>query len=509
MKHFLKKYSIEITSFLLLSVVYFFLRLVQILNVPMFTDEAIYTRWSQIALQDSTERFISLTDGKQPLFVWINMFFMRFIHDPLLSGRSVSVMAGFLTMIGLFFLSKELFKKSWIGIGAMILYMLYPFALVYDRLAIYDSLVGTFYIWSLYVAILLIKKIRLDTAFILGFVMGGGALNKSIGLYSMYLLPATVLLFNFKAKKKWSILLQWILFVGIASIIAESMYAILRLSPWFYIISQKNDTFFYPFKDLLHMPISFWIDNLFGNLRGLLSWIIPYMTWPMLMLVCFAFIFYKDFWKEKLLLFIYFILPFVGFALIAKVMYPRYVFFMSLPLLPIISYSFFKIYEKVKNSYAFVLIVAIFISLVVYADFSILTNFSQAPIPESDLNQLVNDWPAGGGLHESVQFFTQQSQSQKIYIGTEGTFGLLPYGLEIYLKNNPNIEIHGFWPINAIAPKEAIEASKKMPTYFIFYQPCPSCIFNGSAPLSWNAKLVKQYAKGVGRTYYSIYQLNP
>src|SRR5258707_188778 len=115
----IKKYNLEIVSFFVLTISYFFIRLIRILNVPIFTDEAIYTRWTQIAKQDSAQRFISLTDGKQPLFIWINMFFMRFVHDPLLSGRMVSVVAGFLTMIGLFFLTKELFKKSWIGILSM------------------------------------------------------------------------------------------------------------------------------------------------------------------------------------------------------------------------------------------------------------------------------------------------------------------------------------------------------------------------------------------------------
>ncbi len=505
----IKLYKIEIISFTTLSIFYFFLRLVQILNVPMFTDEAIYTRWTQIALQDSTERFISLTDGKQPLFIWINMFFMRFVHEPLLSGRLVSVFAGLLTMIGLFFLAREVFRNRWIGIISMFLYVIYPFALVYDRLAIYDGLVGTFYIWSLYIGILLVKKIRLDISFILGFVLGGGALNKSIGLYSIYLLPATVLLFNFKAKKKWKLVSKWILFVGIASLIAEAIYAILRLSPWFYIINQKNDTFFYHFSDLLREPISFWVNNFTGNFHGLLSWIIPYMTWPVLVLVFFAFIFYKEFWKEKLLLFIYFIVPFAGFALIAKVMYPRYLFFMSLSLLPIVSYSFFKIYEKIKNIYVFLLAFFIFTSLMFYANFFILTDFARAPIPQSDLNQLENDWPAGGGLKESVQFFTEQAKNKKIYVATEGTFGLLPYGLEIYLKENPNIEVHGFWPIQSKLPQEVISASKKMPTYFIFYQPCLDCTFSGNAPIVWQAQLVKRYTKGIGKTYFSVYKINP
>ena len=70
----------------LLFILYFATRLYNILDLQMFTDEAIYTRWSQIARFDANWRFISLTDGKQPSFVWINMVIMRLVDDPLLAG---------------------------------------------------------------------------------------------------------------------------------------------------------------------------------------------------------------------------------------------------------------------------------------------------------------------------------------------------------------------------------------------------------------------------------------
>src|SRR5476651_1299417 len=109
---FIKKYRLEILASIVIALLYFFLRLIFLTRLPIFTDEAIYIRWAQIALQDSSWRFISLTDGKQPLFVWAAMIILKFIHDPLLAGRLVSVFSGFFTMIGLFFLTYELFKNK-------------------------------------------------------------------------------------------------------------------------------------------------------------------------------------------------------------------------------------------------------------------------------------------------------------------------------------------------------------------------------------------------------------
>src|SRR5690242_15936605 len=114
-----------------LLVSYVALRLTNIMSLPLFTDEAIYTRWSQIARYDAAWRFISLTDGKQPMFVWWDMMFMRLTHDPLLAGRLVSVVCGLLTMLGLYLLGREIFKNKWVGFITAGLYLFYPFALVY------------------------------------------------------------------------------------------------------------------------------------------------------------------------------------------------------------------------------------------------------------------------------------------------------------------------------------------------------------------------------------------
>ena len=89
------KHKWEILTSILLVAAYFVLRLIFLSRLPIFTDEAIYLRWAQIALNDAAWRFISLTDGKQPMFVWAAMVLMKFIHDPLVAGRLVSVATGF------------------------------------------------------------------------------------------------------------------------------------------------------------------------------------------------------------------------------------------------------------------------------------------------------------------------------------------------------------------------------------------------------------------------------
>ena len=88
------------------------------------------------------------------------------------------------------------------------------------------------------------------------------------------------------------------------------------------------------------------------------------------------------------------------------------------------------------------------------------------------------------------------------FIGTEGTFGLMPYALEIYLVDNKNVTIKGFWPISDVLPKELKDASKQMPTYVLFYQ-------SEEAPISWPRTLIYRYEKENPKRPLTLYKINP
>jgi 4-amino-4-deoxy-L-arabinose transferase-like glycosyltransferase len=487
----------------ILTALYFLTRVYNLLSLPIFTDEAIYTRWAQIAYSDSNWRFISLVDGKQPLFIWLSIISMKFVSDPLLATRLVSVFSGFLTMVGLYFLGKELFSKK-VGLLASLIYIIYPFSLVYDRMALYDSLVATGAVWSLFFEILLVKRRRLDIALILGMVLGASVLTKTSGFFFIYLLPLSVLLFPFKKGREE--FLKWI-GLGIISVaLAYFYYSVLRLSPFFHIINDKNATFVYPFREWLTHPFTFFI----GNLKGVFDWLSTYLTIPILILVILSFVLEKKDLLKKLLLILWFLAPFLALALFGRILYPRFILFMTIPLIILSSYSFIELFGKIKfDSLKVIIFVALCFQMLI-ADFYILNNFGFAQIPKSDLGQYYNDWPAGQGVKESVAFFKKEASKGPIYIATEGTFGLMPYSLEIYLVKNPNITIEGFWPINDKMPDKVIAQSKKVPTYFVFYQPCVPCSGIGVAPLSWNnnVTLITQYKKPQGGRFFSIYKVN-
>ncbi len=498
----LRKYRLEIIIAFLIIGVFAVSRLLTLLSFPIFTDEAIYLRWAQIAKNDPNWRFISLTDGKQPLFIWLTMIAMRFITDPLLSGRLVSVGAGFASLVGLFLLGREVFKNRWVGIITASLYAFSPFALIYDRLALYDSLVATFAVWGLYLTVKFVRTLKLDTALLLGIVSGLAVLNKTSGFFILYLLPFSLLLLDFAKKQRYLHLIRFVALSLLIVIFTYAIYSLLRLSPYFYIIDEKNSLFVYPFSEWIKHPFI----QLLGNAQGLISWFLSYIGIPVLMFCIASFFLSKEYMRGKLLLALWFLLPFIALLLFGKQLYPRYIFFMTLSLFPLAGFSIFALSQRLKKPLFIVILLIFSYSYFLISDFLILTNPAKSPIPESDKGQYLTGWPSGVGVKESVRFFTKEAEKKPIVIATGGTFGLLPYAYEIYLYDNPNVTIKSYWPINTV-PQELTTLASSHEVYLVFYQECPACPAKGLAPVDWPLEKLYQVKKEQPDTYFTVYKL--
>ncbi len=502
---FIGRHRFEIVATISIIALFLVTRLLYLTNLPIFTDEAIYIRWAQIALQDPNWRFISLSDGKQPLFIWVAVILLKFIHDPLLAGRLVSVISGFGSLIAIWFVAFELFKKKKVAFFASLLYVCYPFATVADRMALYDSLAGCLTLIALYFSILLVRKIRLDIAYTVGFAIGMGVLNKSTNFFGLYLLPFTIILFDFGKKNVKKRLIRFVLLGSVAAIVAEGMYAILRLSPLFHMVALKNALFIYPFSEWKSHPFDFFV----GNLTGMTHWLFEYMGIALFFLVIVSFFDLKK-TREKILLFLYFLLPYLALALFARILFPRFIFFMTLSLLPLASYGLsltIDFCQKKLSKTAFkgligLFIVIIFTSYPLFVSFQFALDPINSRIAKPDNAQYVNHWTAGWGVRESVEYLKREAAKGKIYIATEGTFGLMPFAEEIYLIKNPNVTIKGYWPLSDNLPDDVVAVSKKMPTYFIFYQPN-----NINPPNPDHLKLILEKRAGNSKYFFRLYQV--
>jgi 4-amino-4-deoxy-L-arabinose transferase-like glycosyltransferase len=440
-------------------------RLVKLTELPIFTDEAIYIRWAQIGAHDPAWRLISLTDGKQPMFTWLVMAALRFIHDPLIAGRIVSVAAGFGSMIGLFALGWLVFGTPAVGLAAAAVYLISPFTLLYDRMALYDSLVATFYIVNTALTVLLVRSLRLDVALLLGMGIGFAVLNKTSGFMSLYFLPLAMVLFDWRKTGLARRLGKFVLLGLTAAAVSQLFYAVLRLSPYLYIVSQKDALFVYPFREWLQHPFTF----LWGNLHGLLDWFTYYTTWPIVLAGVLSLVAWRKRWQERLLLAALCAAPIAGLALFGRILYTRYILFMLMPWFVLAADGLVSFGRKFGRRVP-VAVTALALIPAAVMSFGILRDIRTAPLHRADRGQYVNDWPAGWGVREIVGYLSDRSRTGKLTVFTEGSFGLMPNALEIYLSGDKNIKIEGLWPLPARMTPELTREASGSAVYLLMYQ---------------------------------------
>jgi 4-amino-4-deoxy-L-arabinose transferase-like glycosyltransferase len=473
-------------------------RVINLGIIPIFTDEAIYSYWAQIALHDPANRYISLEDGKQPLFIWFSSIAQLVIHDPLIAGRVISIFSGFTALIFIYLIAKQFFGRK-TALFAAFLYVVLPITLLYDRLGLYDSFLTAICLICVYLSIKLAQKPKLDTSLLTGAALGMGLITKSSALLFLILLPAPLVILYLKRKTWFKQTITWIPFALLSVFIAEIIYNSLRLSQLFYLISRKNYSFIRPVGEVFKSPFLL----LSSNATSIINWINSYIGVPLFIVFLLAII-YGIYTKNRkvLLLTIYVVFPFLIEILFNIVLYPRFVLFYFPYMIILIAFTFARLEKSKKiNRLVFSLIFILSVLYPITNSFLLLTSPTQAKIASSDYDQYINSWPAGYGVKEVVKTLNEEAQTKPVYIGTEGTFGLLPFALNIYFHGRTNPQITGFWPVNQDnLPEQVLNASKTKKTFFLFNE-------NQKDINNPKLHLVAKYPKGKSNSFMSLYEV--
>ncbi|KKP39483.1 hypothetical protein A2130_02365 [Candidatus Woesebacteria bacterium GWC2_33_12] len=465
---------------LVILIIGFGIRIVNLTILPIFVDEAIYVRWAQVMAWEPTLRFLPLSDGKQPLFMWVLMFLIKYFQDPLFIGRLVSVCTGVGTILGIFVFSNLLFKNKLVSLISALIYSFSPFAVFFDRMALVDSMLSMFAIWTAIFGFLTAKYKRLDLAMMAGFTLGFAMLTKSPAIFIAFLLPSFWFLTNLKG--------IWRL--GITYFIAFVMYNIQRLGPNFELLTSRTGDYILPIS---HIWTNF-KDPLLPHLKDFLVWMWSMGPLALIPLILIGtYIGFKKYSKETLLLCIWSFLPVFVQSEYAKAYTARYIFF-TLPYFFILSSLTILAWQKTvaKCFLAFIFLAFIFSSL--RFDYTLLTNPEKANLPRGERSGYLEEWTAGQGIKEISNYLKTEhfkDPGQQIVVGTEGYFGTLPNGLQIYVNDLPNIIIIGVGVIIEDTPqslKEALEAGNK--TYLVVNK----SRFKGN-PDKQGFKLIKKFPK--------------
>lgn len=453
---------VPIIIIIALTVVFFAIRIPNLTSQPIFADEAIYVRWAQVMRAEPTLRFLPLSDGKTPLFMWAMIPMFKIFDDPLFAGRILSTFAGFGTMLGLLSLGWVFISRR-VGLWAMFLGVITPYFFFFDRLALVDSMLGAFTIWSAFLGLLLIKYPRFDLAMLLGYLMGGGFLTKTPAMFNVVTMPLSILTFNFadkyREKKIVRIFILWVVVI----LVTVGIYNILRLGPGFSNLNSRNQDYVLDPSYLLIRP---W-DPFLPHFWDLVDWLPKLFGYPLIILVFYGagLAFFR---KNRLMIALLgmSMVPMLIQMSLLKTFTARYIFFSMPYLLLIAAYGLVSLIDRIKPEKKQLSILAAIILLVWPAYFSYMlhTNIENAPIPKNERAGYLEDWTAGYGLKEIADFLELESKKSFIVVGTEGSFGTLPDGLQIYLDRNRQVAVIGG---TSSVSAQVRNAAREHPTYYI------------------------------------------
>ena len=467
MKKFLSTGKKTLLLFFLICVTAFGIRYLRVTfeQQPIFGDEAIYVRWSQVMKAEPTLRFLPLSDGKQPFYMWILMFLLKPSLDPLIVGRLLSVVTGLGTFMGVFILSYLLFKSQKVSLIAALIYAISPFLVFFDSMALTDSLLTMFGVWVAIFAILAARYVRADFAMLAGLALGAALLTKSPALYFAILLPVAAVFAPWPKHLAGKVVLTFKLgglFLAAYSL-AVVMYNIQRLGPNFQMLALRNSDYVYPLSHFLTSPL----DPLKPFLNRSLEWLWIWGPSTLVVLV-FAGIFLnlKKYFKEVLVIAAWAFLPIFVSAEFAKVFTARYILF-TLPFLSILAAAAF-LSDKYKLFLKVFLLIFIVHALLI--NWKLVTNITTAPIPRSERSGYLEEWTSGYGIKDTANYISAyhaKYPTDKIVVGTEGYFGTLPDGLQIYLNKYPEITVIGVGLDLTEVPKSLKESKAAGNTTFL------------------------------------------
>lgn len=459
-----KKISKFTLIILLLLGAYFILRLVNLTILPIFADEAIYIRWSQLIISDwQRYLFFPLNDGKTPLQMWLMVPLLKVFTDQLFAARLLSVFFGAGQILMMIKLASLFNHKKNAQLFAGLITLFIPGFILINRLALIDTQLTFFLSLSFYFAyrsleiyqekVLLITnisskkllpKIFSPALFYSALFFGLALLTKFSAILFLPVL-VTLLFYFWPATIKWGrekiiLLFSCLIIIITIGALAGALLLTLRFSPVFPQLFTRGGDFLYSLSDFFAQPMLI----IFRNINFFSNTLINYLT---SIVFIFSFVLAIYLWpqdkKPTLLLLsgLAFLLPIL---LLGKVIYGRYL----LPALPFFILSFnlslAYLHGRLTRIFKIILLCTFFI-------IGSLSTYTSVFAPEKmlltadDDSQYLGEWSSGHGINEAITIINQLKSQAPTLVLTEGSFGTLPDALLVYYFNQDvtNLKIEG------------------------------------------------------------------
>lgn len=474
---------------------FFITRLWKIFDFPLFGDEAFYVRHGYNLFKNPKDFLSFFKYNTQPLFLWLTASFLIFIKNPILATRLVSVFAGFLNLITLFFLVKKFFPKI-NKFFPLLFYVLLPFNLVYDRLALLESLTLLTISFALLAVFQLIKKPSISSLFLVTLAFLLGALTKQISIFGIILsvlFIADFLLFARDKGNKKKVVVYFLLasFIFVVLFILISLLAVGSFEDFLeHFIFIPGEHFMG--KETAGLSIIFKNSKL--NLFKLFIWLRAYLKTPISFLTFLAFLYALfhskiEAWRRLVIWLVAIVIVEIP---LTTIFYPRHLLPITIPIIILDSFFLTRLVQKLKMKtiLIFFIFLILFLPCLIF-NYKLLTSPESAAYALEDRFQYFDDWISGKGFDKIALFLKDESTDKKIVVFTEtqdAAFIILRFNP--LLKNQEIIFSEEEFLYNPIkkTPAEIFKNYQQQEKYII--RNCHQAL-----PDDWPVKLVKTVTK--------------
>ncbi len=452
---------------LALALVYLVTHLSGLTKLPIFADEAIYIRWSQLIISDAQQYFFfPINDGKTPLFIWMLVPFVKTLIDPLWAGRLLSIIGGLIQVGLIALLLRELgVKRVGMFVGSLIV-IFAPFWFFHHRMVLMD---GWLTVWlslaTLAVLRLTVEKQSRDK--VMWLVVGSLAVWAGLMTKVPFVLaiPALLLL-PFRSASSRVIIKNHLIWVAGIIGVGTVLFLTLALTPVFPQLLSRGGDFLLPLSEVL---AGRWKETV-PSIPTYLGYFLAYAGWGVFALA-FAGLVLPGKRRIALLLAVSFILFCAPIWVLGRVVFPRYLFpaMLYLTLLAGIGadtlwrWSARPVHTAVRRRAIRLLLGLLVLQLMLTSARFLVPSWYDAnsvPFVSADRSQYLTTWSSGHGLVETYAYLGSLTieNGGNILVATEGNFGSLPDGLLLYNFRSalPNVWIEGIgYPVNWITPEFA------------------------------------------------------
>jgi hypothetical protein len=213
---------VDLAILLLLAVLAAVPRVVNLLGLDPFVDEASWADWATREFQPGSPRtwFAPLLhDGRPPLHFCLMLPFTAVVNNAFLAGRLAAALSGILSTLALYGLGREIASRT-VGVCAALLWAVSPFTVMFARISSDDALLALTAILATWASVRFARQPTIASGVILGLALGLGVLAKTTG--ALFVISPPLAILTLGDPRQWRTYVGALVIAALVSLLAAS-----------------------------------------------------------------------------------------------------------------------------------------------------------------------------------------------------------------------------------------------------------------------------------------------